>query len=146
MKKLNVKKILLILLPILAVGLATTVDSVMVYDSVAGTTEYYSYFDLVPDCSYQIVMPLAAILSIVAGILAAVYIVGKKQGCLKGILVTTFCAATFAVLPNLLHGDVMVVPNVGLPLFMFVDCGLAYIMMKKPDKQEEAKASRLDRR
>lgn len=146
MKKVNLKKILLILLPVLAVGLATAVDSVMVYDSVAGTTEYYSYFDLIPDCSYQMAMPLAAILSIVAGILAAVYLVRRKRGCLKGILGTAFCAATLAVIPVLLKGDVMIVPNVGLPIFMFIDCGLAYVMMQKPEEQEESKAPKLKRR
>ena len=42
MKKLDWKKIMLILMPVLSVGLATTMDSVMVFDCAAGPTEYYS--------------------------------------------------------------------------------------------------------
>ena len=70
-------------MPILTVGLATTMDSVMVFDSAAGTTEYYSYFDLIPNNNYAMLMPLAAILSLVCGILAAVLIVKKNHGVLK---------------------------------------------------------------
>lgn len=144
MKKWNLKKIMLILLPILAVGLATTVDSVTVFDPANGTTEYYSYFELIPDSSYQIVMPLAAILSLVSGVLGAVYMVKNKA--LKGIVGTSFCAAMLAVLPILLKGDVLVIPNVGLPIFMLVDCLLAYWILKKPEQQEENKGIRLGSR
>lgn len=146
MKKLDWKKISLVLLPILSVGLATTVDSVMVFDSVAGTTEYYSYFDLIPNSNFAILMPLAAILSIVCGILAAVLIVRKNPKFLKGIVGCAFCAATFAVLPIMLKGNVMVFPNVGLPIFMMVECLLSYMMMKKPQLEDETKHQRLKSR
>lgn len=146
MKKWNLKKIFLILLPILATGLATTVDSVIVFDSQAGTTAYYSYFELIPEFSFQAAMPLAAVLSLISGVLAAVYMVGNKEGCLKGIAGTAFCSATLAVLPFLMQGDVMIVPNVGLPIFMLIDCVLAYVMLKKPEKKEEDKGKRLKAR
>jgi len=131
------------LMPILAVGLATTMDSVMVFDSAAGTTEYYSYFDLIPNSNFAMLMPLSAILSLVCGILAAVLIVKKKHGVLKGIVGCAFCAATFAVLPIMLKGEVVVFPNVGLPIFMMVDCFVAYMMLKNPQTEEETKHKRL---
>jgi len=146
MKKLDWKKIFLVLLPILSLGLATTVDSVMVFDSVAGTTEYYSYFDLIPNSNFAILMPLAAILSAVSGILAAVLIVKKNNKMLKGIVGCAFCAATFAVLPILLKGEVVVFPNVGLPIFMMVDCLIAYVMIKNPKTEEETTHKRLKSR
>lgn len=136
MKKETLMKILLILVPILAVGLATTNDSVMVFDSQAGTTEYYSYFTALPVGSFQMITPLAAILSLVSGLLAAVYVAGKKEKVLKGIMGVSFCAATAAALPILLSGDVKIVPNVGLPIFMFVQMFLAYIQMKNPGQEE----------
>ena len=146
MKKLDWKKVLLILLPVLSIGLATTMDSVMVFDSVSGITEYYSYFGLIPNSDFAILMPLAAILSAVCGILAAILIVKKKSKLLKGIGACAFCATTFAVLPILLKGDVIVFPNVGLPIFMMVDCLVAYTMMKNPQPEQKAEPKRLKAR
>ena len=51
----------------------------------------------------------------------------------------------FAVLPVMLRGEVVIVPNVALPIFMMVDCFLAYMMMKTPQFQEETKHRRLSR-
>ena len=143
MKKINWKNVILILMPVLAVGLATTTDSVMVFDSAAGTTEYYSYFDLIPNSNFAIAMPLAAILSLVSGILAAILIVKKNPKMLKGIAGCSFVAATVAVLPILLKGEVVVFPNVGLPIFMMVDWLVAYMMLKNPQIVEEPKHKRL---
>ena len=145
MKNINWKNVILILMPILAVALATTVDSVTVYDSVAGTTEYYSYFDLIPDSNLAMAMPMAAILSMVCGILAAILIAKKNAKMLKGIVGCSFCAATFAVLPVLLQGEVVITPNVGLPIFMMVDCFLAYMMLKKPASEDAVTHKRLKR-
>lgn len=145
MNKINWKNVILILMPILSVGLATTLDSVTVYDSLAGTAEYYSYFELIPNSDFAIAMPLAAILSLVCGVLAAILIVKKNRKMLKGIVGCSFCAATLAVLPIMLHGDVVIVPNVGLPIFMMVDCFLAYMMLKKPQFEEESRHQRLTR-
>ena len=146
MKKLNWKKILLILMPILSVGLATTVDSVIVFDSAAGTTEYYSYFDLIPGSSFAILMPLAAILSVVCGILAAILLVKKNRKMLKGIWACSLCSAICAALPILLKGDTIVSPNVGLPIFMMVECYIAYMMINQPQPEQEIKNKKLSGR
>ena len=146
MKKQTMMKILLILLPIMAVGLATTTDSVMVFDSVAGTTEYYSYFEPLTVGSLQMLTPLAGVLGLASGILAGIYLAAKKGWCLKVIVGTAFCSATVAVLPILLQSDVKIIPNVGVPIFMMVECLVAYLMMKMPAQQEKKQAPRLDRR
>ena len=143
MKKQVIMKILLILLPVLAVGLATTVDSVLVFDPQAGTAEYYSYFTPLDVGGFQMITPLAAILSAVGGLLAAAYMAVKKEWCLKGIVGVSFCAATLAVLPTLLSSDVKIVPNVGLPILMITHCLLAYFMVKKPAKEEAPKVRSL---
>ena len=136
MKKQMLLKSVLILLPVLAVGLATTADSVMVFDSVAGTTEYYSYFDLLPHGAFRLVTPLAAVLCLAAGILAAVYLGKKSQKCLKGLGIVSMAAAIVAVVPILLSGDVKIVPNVGLPIFMLAEYAFAYYHQKKGDSEK----------
>ena len=72
-------------------------------------------------------------------------IVKKNRKMLKGIVGCSFCAATLAVLPIMLHGDVVIVPNVGLPIFTMGDCFLAYMMLKKPQFEEESRHQRLTR-
>ncbi len=144
MKKQTILRVLLVLLPVLAVGLATTVDSVMVYDAQAGTTAYYSYFDVLPVEAFQVVPALAAMLGIVSGVLGAVYMAKRKEALLKAMTAVSFAAATVAVLPIVFRGEVLVVPNVGVPVFLIGQCLLAYYLLKNPDK-EAIKVRRLDR-
>ena len=139
MKKQTLMKALLILLPILAVGLATTTDSVTVFDSVAGTTEYYSYFDLIPVEGLQMLPPFAATLSLISGILAAVYLAKKSLRCLKGAGYTAFAAAVAACIPVMIRGEVLVVPNVGLPIFMIGQYLVTYFAAKMPQQTGENK-------
>jgi len=127
------QKVFLILLPVLAIGLATTRDSVVVFSSQTGVTEYYSYFDLMPNSNLQMLPPLAALLCIVCGLFAVVYLISGKRRNLKGIVATSFCGATLAIIPVTLREEVLVVPNVGLPLLLIVDCLLAYYMYKHSD-------------
>lgn len=142
MKKQTLVKSLLILMPILAVGLATTGDSVIVFDSVSGVTEYYSYFDLIPVESMRTLPSLAAMLSVVSGILAAIWMVKKKEWCLKGIVGVAMASACLAVIPTIQQATFKAVPNVGLPIFMIINCLVAYHLVKHPEKKEEKKAPR----
>ena len=139
MKKKALVKSLLILLPVLAVGLATTMDSVIVFDAAAGITSYYSYFDLVPVTSIQNLPPLAGLLCVVCGICAVVFLIQKKQWSLKGVVITSLAAATAAVIPVMIQGDVKVVPNVGLPIIMTVEYLVSCYFLKHPEKTEEKK-------
>ena len=62
------QKLFLILLPVCAVGLATTGNSVTVFTPATQVTVYGSYFDLIEEAaSYQILPPLAGLLA-VAGV------------------------------------------------------------------------------
>lgn len=144
MKKQALLKSFVILLPILAVGLASTRDSVLVFDTQAGTTAYYSYFDLLPVAEYQLITPLAGLLCIVSGILAAVYLIGQKKGCLMASAVASFAASALGILPVIHSGDVRVFPNVGVPIMMFADYVLAYYVAKNEAKlAQKNKAPRL---
>lgn len=145
MNKSMMQKLFLILLPVCAVGLATTGNSVTVYTPAAQTTVYGSYFDLIEEAgSYQILPPLAGVLAVAGAVLGILYMVKAKQGLLKGIFWVAIASAVAAALPIALRGDVTVVPNVGLPLLMCGQAALAYVMSKKPEAEEPNQGKRLD--
>jgi hypothetical protein len=146
MKKQMLVKILLILLPVLAVGLATTMNSVTVFDPNTGATAYYSYFDLLPVKNQQIVPALAAVLALGSGILAAVYLGKKKAGCLKASGYIAFASAIVACIPILIRGEEVVVPNVGLPVFMLVQFLVARYAEKMPVENGGKNAPKLKAR
>lgn len=147
MRKQTILKSFLILLPVLAVGLATTADSVLTFDSVSGITDYYSYFDILPYAEFQLLPPLAAMLSGLSGILAVIYLIFKNKGTLKASSIVALISAALAVLPIIRTGDVRVIPNVGVPIFMICQYVLAYYLAKNADKLEkEQNAPRLSRK
>ena len=130
MKKQTLIRSLLILLPVLAVGLATTTDSVTVFATVTGTTEYYSYFDPASAANLQMLLPLAATMCLVSGILAAVYLGKKSMRCLKISGYVAFAAAAVASIPIMVRGEVLVIPNMGVPVFMLLHYVVAYFFAK----------------
>ena len=145
MKKNTILKSLLILFPVLAVGLATTPDSVLVFDTLTAETQYFSYFDVLPVQNMQMVPPMAALLSALSGILAAVYLAKKKFNVLKASGYVAVASACLAAIPVVVRGDVMVLPNVALPIFMLMQYVVS-TMMKKAEKEEPKKNKRLSRR
>ena len=120
MKKNVLMKVFLVLLPAMAVVLATTRDSVKVFDTSAGTVENYSYFSILPVQNMQMITVLAAMLAVAALVLALIYAATGKQGCLKGVFYSACASTCAAAAPNLLRQDVMVMPNVLLPILMVV--------------------------
>lgn len=138
MKKNVLRKVFLVLLPAMAVMLATTQDSVAVYDIPAGTVETYSYFSILPVANLQMITPLAAMLAVVACALAVGYVVTGKQWCIQGVLYAACVSTCAAACPNLIRGDIMVMPNVVFPVLMAVLCFLAHMARKQPDEKPAA--------
>lgn len=139
MNKQKILKLLLIVLPVMAVLLATTVDSVMVFDSNAGSVQYYSYFSLIPGLGVQMVLPLAAILCIVTTVLAVAAVALKKNGFVTAVKWTAFAAATAAVLPVVFRGETVVVPNVLLPVLMLGEFVAAFLLNKENARESSGK-------
>ncbi len=131
MKKQVLQKVFLVLLPAMAVVLATTGDSVMVFDKVTGTTSYISYFTPVNVGGLTLLPPLAAILAIVTALLGAIYAATTKAWCARGSIGTSFASAMAATAPILMQGDTVVVPNAILPILMMTNMALAYYIGKK---------------
>lgn len=143
MKKQAFLKSFLILLPVLAVGLATTGDSVVVLDTQTGSVEHYAYFDMLPLETVAAIPALAGTLSGLAGILGIMHFANRKGWCLKGILWVSLFSACAASIPIVMQGVVRVMPNVGLPVFMLVNCLIAHILLKDSEKAVGKKAPRL---
>ena len=135
MKKKSLMKVFLALLPAMAVLLATTKDSVKVFDTTAGTVENYSYFDLLPVENMQMLLPLAALLAVAAFVLAVFHIVRGKKWSASGVMYTACVSTCAAAVPNMLRREVMVMPNVLLPLLMAAAAVLAYIVRKNPEEK-----------
>lgn len=144
MRKQVLIKSVFLLLPMLALGLATTGDSVMVFDPAVGSTEYFSYFDQLPVAQFQLLLPLVGMLCAVVGILAVIYLITGKNRFLRVSCFTALVAAAMAVLPMVIAADVKVVPNVGVPIMMFVHYLLAYHWSGEGKKElQEEKGRRL---
>ena len=145
MNKQKLFNILLIVLPAVAVSMALSGNSVTIFDKVANTTVYQSYFDLLPAGTVTMATVLAGVLVVIADVLAAAYVFLHKQWCVKGVFVTAVASAFAAEIPVLMQGDVLVVPNVMVPIAMLVVTLMAYARIKKPDQKQEKK-QRLNRK
>ena len=131
MNRNKVMKFFMIMLPPMAFGLATTVDSLVVFDSVSGVTSYYSYFQQVPGVPMALLAAFAGILCIPGLILAVLAAVTDFTWAFAALKWISFASACCAVAPILFRGEVLVVPNVALPLLMMVEFALAYFAEKK---------------
>ena len=148
MKKRVVLQSLVLVFPILAVGLATTADSVMLFDTLSKQTQYFSYFDILPVENLAMVTPVAGLLAAASGIAAAVYLAKKQDGALKAAGYLALGSACLAAIPNVLRNQVLVIPNVGFPLLMLAEYVVSYYMgkMKQQDQKETKKQNRLPQR
>ena len=146
MKKI-MTKILLAVLPVLAVVLATTGDSVKIINRTTGEIAAASYFELLPEGTLQMAPHLAGICAAVTVLLIVVFLVNKNQKMLKGAKWCSFTGALFAVLPMFVkEGETLMLPNVGVPLFLMIEffvCSMAEKMDLRSDK--ELNGPRLER-
>ena len=127
-------------MPAAAIAVASGNKSVRIIDRTAGVETYQSYFDLLPESCFQISTILAMGLAIFALIFGIVYVVKKDPKWFKAIYLLTFASVFAAEIPTLMQGELLVLPNVLVPVLLIVDCVLAYGKMKKPQKEEKKKA------
>jgi hypothetical protein len=146
MKKIQITKMLLFILPLLVVAIAVSPSSVLVYDG--QTTEYYSWMQPVSGTATGWCAPVAALLNYVLFALAVAYGLLKKQWCVKAIRNVAAAACCIAVLPNLVRTGILVIPNVFGGILLLVDAVVAHLLMKNPveDKTVGKKGKRLERR
>ena len=139
-------KVFLPLLPVMALMLATTGDSVTVYNIPAETVETFSFFPVEMVSNLQLCTVLAAVLAVVALIFAVIYDISEKRWSIRTVFYTA-CAATFAsACPVLVRGDIVVVPHVIFPVMMAVVSVLAYFTGKKSEVKVAEPVRLRDRR
>lgn len=139
MKKETVFDGLLIGLPALAIILASGEKSVRIFERATNTDTYQSYFNLLPENCFQLSTVLAMGLAIFAMIFGIAHMVSKDKKWFRGIYLTTFASVFAAEIPTLLQAELMVLPNILVPILLIADCAIAYSRMKKPGDAEKKK-------
>ena len=141
MKKETVFNALFVGLPAAAIVLASGNKSVRIYDRVEDVSTYQSYFDLLPENCFQISTILAMGLAIFALIFGIVHVVTKETKWFKSIYLLTFASVFAAEIPTLMQNELLVLPNVLVPVLLIADCAIAYSRMKKPQQEAKKKES-----
>ena len=148
MNKEKVFDAMYIVLPAAAIALASGNKSVRIYDRAADVSTYQSYFDLLPESCFQISTILAMGLAIFALIFGIAYMVTKDTKWFRSIYLLTFASVFAAEIPTLMQNELLVLPNVLVPVLLIADCAIAYSKMKKNQKDDKKKdpANRLQAR
>lgn len=131
--KKTILKTLLMLFAVLAMGLSTTVDSVKVFNTVTGDSMQGSYFSMLPVGSMQMLAPFAGLCCMAVLALALVVIIGKQEQLAVMIKWLSLVAACVAVLPIVARGEIVVIPNVGVPLFLLGEWIVSSLISKKEE-------------
>ncbi len=134
MNKKRIKTIFLVLLPILAAGMAVNPGSVMLYDTAQDKMSACSYFALLPEGTFRLGTVLAGFLTCLSGGLAITYLVGKKDGVAKAIVYISLAGAALASVPILINSQIRVLPNVGVPILLIVQAAVAYFIPERKPK------------
>ena len=148
MKKRTLWSILLIVIPVVCMMTAGSAGSVMVYSPEEDITSFYSYFDLIGETQIGFSLPLAALLCGISLMLAVIECFAKHPGWLKATAVASFGCMFCAVLPLLLRGQIIVLPNMLVPIAMGGECLLAWYLARIPEEagKKNKKAPRLKMR
>ena len=146
MKKI-ITKILLFILPFMALVLATTRDSVQLIDMVTGDKVTGSFFVMLNDSAVAICPMAAATCSIVSCIAAAIFLIRKNRIVLRVSAWVSFAGACLAVVPVVARGESLLLPHVAFPILLlahFILC--AFSRKLELQKRDEPQGRRLERR
>lgn len=133
MKNKAMWSIVLILLPLVALGLAAMPDSVTVLVS-EGEMQTLSYFGTLQDGSRPTGLAFAGLLCIVTAAAAMIGAVSKKEFWLSGVVWISMGAAILSVLPLLLRSSPPVLPNVVVAILLCTESMTAYLCRNKMGK------------
>lgn len=71
--------------------------------------------------------------------LAVLYLVKRSDLFLKIMMPLSFLSATAAVVPVLARGEILVIPNMLVPILLMAVCLTTYGMLKNPQRDEPKK-------
>ena len=145
MKK-KIAKILLFMLPFMALLLATTGNSVQMVNIATGEKVLGSYFVMLNDTTAAMCPVLAATCSILSLIAALIFVFSKKTGFLKTSAWISFAGACLAVIPVVAKSEFLILPHVLFPVLLLAHFVLCAFSKKLGLEQKEAPAApRLER-
>lgn len=143
MKKNKALYVAMLLLPLAVVGLGVSPTSVTVID---GETMYTtSFMEAIYGSYVGWCAPVAMLLNYCLFGMAVIYGFSKKDFWLKGIFGIAFAAMTLTVLPILIQGQPVIIPNAVVAILLGIQCVLARLMVKAPVLKEEPTGQRLSR-
>lgn len=143
MDKKKIKRIALVLLPLIAMVIAGMSTSVTVYVPDADVA-YCSFFTYIEDVPVSICMPFAAIFGAVGFGMSLIYLARKTAFWVKGLMICSMVSASLAVLPLVMRSEVYLIPNMWFPILMLVVCILAYYTAKEPQEEKKPEGKRLE--
>ena len=145
MKK-KITKILLFVLPFMALILATTNNSVQLINMTTGEKIVGSYFTMLGDSTAAVCPVLAAMCSVVSSVAALVWLFAKKWSFMRISAWASFAGACIAVVPVAMRGDSLLLPHVIFPILLFVHFILCAFSKKLNfEEKEEPQGRRLER-
>lgn len=137
MKKETALLIALLLLPLLAVGIAVSPASVTVIQDQTLTT--MSFAQTVDGSAFGWCAPVALLMTYGIFASAVIYALTKKPFWLKAIRAVSFLAMFLAVLPIIVQDEIRIIPNVMVGIALGAQWAAAHFAIKKSGKQEEKK-------
>ena len=145
MKK-KIMKILLFVLPFMALILATTNNSVQLINMSTGEKVVGSYFTMLGNTTVSVCPVLAALCSVVSSVAAFVWLFAKKWGIMRVSAWASFAGACIAVIPVAVRGETLLLPNVIFPILLFVHFVISAFSQKLNfQEKEQPQGRRLER-
>jgi hypothetical protein len=132
----KMKNLALVILPLAAVVLAGMPECVTVLRKDAAAIGC-SMFTLIEDVQWSFCLPLGGIAGALTFGLGVLNFVKQKDLWLKLILGSAFVSMTLSVVPLMTGQDVLLIPNMLIPILLGVETLLAYSMIPKPVQEEQ---------
>ncbi len=146
MKKETLVLMTLILIPLIAVGIAISPDSVMVIQDQTMTT--MSFAQPYEGADFGWCAPVALILTYVLFAAVVIYAITKKQLLLKIVRGIAFVGMSLVALPIIAKSEILIVPNAFVGLLLAAQWVISHFALRSmnPKKEEKPKGKRLSAR
>ena len=143
MKKQTLILIALILIPLIAVAIAISPGSVMVFQNQTLTT--ISFAEPLEGVDFGWCAPVALILTYVLFAAVVIYALTKKQLVLKIVRGVGFVAMSLVALPIIVRSEVQIVPNAFVGMLLAAHWLISHFTLRSmnPKQEEKPKGKRL---
>ena len=143
MKKQTLILIALILIPLIAVAIAISPGSVMVFQNQTLTT--ISFAEPLEGVDFGWCAPVALILTYVLFAAVVIYALTKKQLVLRIVRGVGFVAMSLVALPIIVRSEVLIVPNAFVGMLLAAHWLISHFTLRSmnPKQEEKPKGKRL---